>query len=310
MTGETYDTRSAAIYGGPDYDIEAYILHLSGFTGWIAPSPSVITEMYRRVRIVADVSGLSGLTFRATGAPGWMGQGDSTAHRLMTNRTFGYTPNARRAFLRGNGIDPVDIPEFAAPFRDIARGISWNLGYFWRDDGYGGVDLVKGVLVPRTDNGYPLGAWREFRRRRNSEMLAGLFRAVRKDHPYMIFYTDDRFSSFTVTTTPWFGSWDAPERAADDSRPESNPWAMLQEARRNSKKVFAYWGWSWWNPPYRGDPMPPKSFAESVSEHARYKRPPDWDGLVIDLSLVSGSSVVRLLHGLPETSSQNAEDGG
>jgi hypothetical protein len=48
--------------------------------------------------------------------------------------------------------------------------------------------------------------------------------------------------------------------------------------------------------------MSPESFAASVSVYARYKRPPDWDGLVIDLSLVSGSSAVRLLHGLPETS--------
>jgi hypothetical protein len=284
MTGETYHRRSAAIFEANKHDREAYILHLSGFDGWIAPSPAVIAEMYRRVRIVADVPGLSCLTFRATGAPGWMGQADDSGYRLMTNRTFGYTPNVRRAFLRASGIDPVDIPDFAMPFRDVARGISWDLGYFWQDDGY------------------PLEAWREFRRRRNAEMLAGLFRAVRKDHPHMVFYTDDRFSSFTPTNTSWFGSWDAPERAADDSTPISAEGTILQEARRNSKRVFAYWGWNWWNPPYGADPMSPESFAASVSVYARYKRPPDWDGLVIDLSLVSGSSAVRLLHGLPETS--------
>jgi hypothetical protein len=244
------------------------------------------------VAVLAAVPGLAGLTFRATGGPGWTGLkmgGDG----LQTNSAQGYTPAMRRDFLREKGIDPMDIPDLQWTLNNIR----WNLGYFTAVDSGGEFEVIDGKLVRRSGDAVPRTAWWEFRQKRNREMLTEVFQVVRKERPTLPLYLEDRNSGYMNPNTGWFGSWDAPERL-----PSTSPFTVESEtrnaARATSKAIFAHWG-RWWGANEAAKPDAPANFATQVSASARRNTPPAWDGLVIDLSGVPGSSVARLLSGLP-----------
>lgn len=297
-TGEAHRTRVMSEHAGDKANASYYQNNLSRFVGWNAIGPDVngpaAVELRRRIGLVAGVPNLAGLTFRATGGPGWTGQKDG-GDALFTNTAQGYTASMRRAFLRNYGIDPIDIPD---SHWQLGR-IQWNVGYFQPDDGRGEYEIIDHKLVRRSGDAIPRTAWWTFRRKRNAELLASVYATVRKERPLLPLYIDDLVSSYASANTDWFGSWDKP-----DGLPETDPFTVESEtrttARHTSKTIFAHWGW-WWNGGDATKPDAPASFARQVSAAALRNPPPSWEGLVIDLSGVPGASVPGLLEGLPRS---------
>ncbi len=296
-TGEAHRARVVSEYAGDKTYLSYYQNALNRFAGWNAIGPDVngasAAELRRRVGVVAAVPHLAGLTFRATGGPGWTGEKDG-GDALHINTAQGYTASMRRAFLRDYGIDPIDIPDL----RWQLGGVRWNLGYFQPDDGRGEYEVIDKKLVRRSGDAIPLTAWWTYRRKRNAALLASVYASVRKERATLPLYIDDIVSSYASANTDWFGSWDTAS-----GLPETSPFTVESEtrttARHTSKTIFAHWGW-WWGEQDVAKPNAPTTFARQVSASALRNPPPSWDGLVIDLTGVPAASIPGLLEGLPK----------
>lgn len=287
-TGEAFKTRLLAHYASHEHS-DWYQDAFDGYTGWIIPDPA---DMVRRVKRIAAVPGLAGLTIRASGAPGWTGL-KSGGDGIWANADLGYTPTMRRAFLREKGIDPIDLVN---PGWTLS-GVRWDVGYFAANDGQGDYTTVNNRSVRRTDDGVPQGSWWVYRKSLNDALLSNLFQAIKKDKPNLALYLANPVSGYASPNTNWFASWDAADKI-----PESDPYVVESEARngarRSSKLVLAHWGW-WWNETEAKKPEAPANFARQVTDAALRNPPPNWDGIVLDMTGIPCSQLTRLLGGLP-----------
>lgn len=291
-TGEAFRDRMHAHYetsGDHSYG-DWWRGAFDGSTGWVVANQG---ELERRLKRVAAVPGLKGLILRASGGPGWTGL-KTGGDGIPSNGGLGYTPGMRRAFLREYGMDPIDIPEWQYAL-SITR---WSIGYF-TEDGSGEYEVVDGNLVRRSGEAVPRIAWWEFRKRRNDALLVGLYGLLKKASPDLTLYLDNRISGFTEANTDWFGTWDVAEKL-----PNSGVFSVESEirtdARRSSKAIFLHWRLR----SSDKDASQPEIFARRLTDVARNNTPPNWDGVVLDVTRLPTPELIRLLTALPLTTQQ------
>jgi hypothetical protein len=198
------------------------------YGGWVLPDLPTLT---RSLVALARVPGLAGLVLRDTAAPGYPEQVNDES-RLFLNGEYGFIPEQRLAFLRKEGVDPIDI---VTETYDLKASIPLP---FFRDD----LSRDRYVEVngsPQKDPSFtPLpGRWNAFLTAANVALLEDLRAALRATRPDLPVLMDDRMSSYRDPNVGWFGSWDQPG-LPPVNRAFASEEDALKLARSRSKRVL------------------------------------------------------------------------
>jgi hypothetical protein len=268
---------------------------LAGCGGWYSAAPEQAGELAARLETVAATPGLAGIVLSDSGGPGHTGERRQILAIPMRGN-MGYTLPARLAFLRTEGVDPLDIVNRS----DISalHANDFTVGPFFPMVYPSKAPPAAGGQEPSMPFIFPWQRWESFLEERNRSLLGGLYAAFRKRHPALPLFIDDRGSTFAHARAAWFGSWDAAEKLP------KNPWEdakrCLAEARATSKMNLLV---------YRpktsqgSAPSTPSFLAEwgATVEQAGV----GWDGTVLDFRALTSAAVVRLLESLPRSTADH-----
>ncbi|MBC7808476.1 MAG: hypothetical protein H7145_20270 [Akkermansiaceae bacterium] len=176
----------------------------------------------RIVSLAKQSPGITGIVFTNTSPPGYAGQ--NMGQGFSPDRELGYTPAMRLAFLRENGVDPVDL----SPFGDLGQV-----------NGSGGTPRAETrVRLPFFPDGGPSerqwannnqfapgsgtkglhSRWYDFRAKKLSNALETLRVSVRAETPAL--------ELFLQSPGAWEGlpKWEPPATVADiAAKPHSAP---------------------------------------------------------------------------------------
>ena len=238
---------------------------MAQYRGWLTPDAEIAAVREKQIEALAVVPGLTGITFRDTAGPGYTFEGESEGG-IATNGNMGYTPAQRLAFLREKGCDPIDI--VMAP----------DLPFFPRGDLQPQIQIVDTYTLF-------VSPWFQFREARNRERLGALYASLKKAHPALPLYIEDRAGSYFTMNPSWYGSWDAADRLP------RNPWGRrIDGATRASKTALLLYK----NTIQFDKPEEPAQFARTVGQFSG-SAANGWKGLVIDMSDLGIDDVLRLL---------------
>jgi hypothetical protein len=185
---------------------------------------------------IAATPGLAGLVLRDTAAPGYANPGDANDFVMWGMADFGYTPEMRLAFLRQEGVDPVDLP-----VNSYVGNVDLNLPFFG-DGGLGPRHIeVDGQWVQDRSFVTPAQKWNALRYAANARLLAELFTGLKSSRPDLPLLIRDRTSA-GFSPSGWYASWDKPDalprRPSFEYREGTTPPTTLQVARSQSKSVL------------------------------------------------------------------------
>ncbi len=267
--------------------------------GWITPTDAVIAEVTRRILTVARTPGLAGVILQSVSAPGYYRQTDERfGIQIAEGGGFGFGEEHRLDFLRAQGIDPVDIP-----VQNYSTGnLDTNLPYFSAEIFQAKYRQIGNEF--KMDPAYqtPNIAWSEFLDKRSMDLLAKVYQAIRKERPNLPLYQDDRQG--TQWGTKYFASFDAAESDIR-VRPYGNP-KEIAESLRGAAKIILYRHRI--NPkPFPGSKIPdfPRSVAGDIGEISK-QYAPNWDGMVVDLTLIPVRDALPLITPLEPSPKQGA----
>lgn len=256
-TGESFFKRLKAKY--PD-ESEGY----QRYAGWSVLDPAQIARI---LTPLAEVQGLSALTFKATAAPGWAGNmpgGDG----IYPNGHLGYTVETRLLCIRSEGFDPID----AYPYLYLLN-LDPSLSFF--------------------PSGYAEGVWKalnDFRFRENTRQLAQIHATIRQIAPTLPLYLDDRASPYCSPYVSWYGRWESADRV-----PKNPVYAVESEARAVAVSMSSE--------PIRiryGRNIKPEDLARAFGDTAQ-DAAKNWRGVAFDLSRFAPTDALHMLGGLPTT---------
>jgi hypothetical protein len=268
---------------------------LAGCGGWYSAAPEQAGVLAARLETAAATPGLAGIVLSDSGGPGHTGERRQILAIPMRGN-MGYTLPARLAFLRAEGVDPVDIVNRS----DISalHANDFTVGPFF--------PAYYPIKAPPAAGGqeasvrftFPWVRWESFLEERNRSLLGGLYASFRKRHPSLPLFIDDRGSAFAYTRAAWFGSWDAADKLPKN--PWEDPKRCLAEARVTSKTNLLV---------YRpkttpgSAPSTPSFLAEwgAMIEQAGV----GWNGAVLDFRALTSAAVVRLLESLPRSTADH-----
>ena len=222
-------------------------------------------EVGRRVSELARTPGLSALALKSTAAPGWA---DSPAggDAIPANAHFGYSVPFRLAYLRAEGVDPLDVTHYA-----YSLNAQVSLPFFPGDS----ENLWKSLNA--------------YRQRENDRAMSAIYRSLKQAAPDLPLYTDDRVSSYGDPNTGWYARWDSAERL-----PANPPYAVESEARtaafaRSSEPLLRQPAWS----------GKPESVARAFGDTAQ-RAAQQWRGVVLDLTKRAPAEAMRIINALPD----------
>jgi hypothetical protein len=282
----TFYSRLYTSMNQPQY-IDSFRRRMAKYRNWMTPDPAVGTAREKQILAVAAVPGLAGITLRNTGGPGYTGPTEG-GDGIWTNGALGYTPAQRLAFLRKEGVDPIDLAE-----RQYYLDLPPDLPFFSTNDFQPRYKLVGEQMVQDTAYTPAPRAWQLYRETLDRELLTALYTNIRKAYPNLPLYMDDRVSSFTEPNTSWYGSWDAADKLPKNPiyRAEGE---MRAAARSTSKTVLLHYE----KRSSSGKPDEATLFARTV-ERVAGNAAKDWNGMVLDLSELPLADCLRLLGGIP-----------
>jgi hypothetical protein len=210
----------------------------------------------RRLRDLAAAPGLAGLVLRDTAAPGYHESGDDPhSYALDDPRDVGYHEEQRLAFLRQEGIDPIDL---------IVTG---SAGIFSQRS----LPFFPETPGDRT----AIQRWRAFRNAGNVRFLRALHAAFRREYPGLPLLIRDRSPAF-FGPSGWYARWDRAEALPGRTRGTNDPAAIAKAARSqtpgNLLNIDA------------GDAMAdPRGAARFLTELLGAAAGAGWEGVVYDL---------------------------
>jgi hypothetical protein len=173
--------------------------------------PAAFEEVMRRFRDLAATPGLAGLVLRDTAAPGYHESGDDPhSYALDDPRDVGYHEEQRLAFLRQEGIDPIDL---------IVTG---SAGIFSQRS----LPFFPETPGDRT----AIQRWRAFRNAGNVRFLRALHAAFRREYPGLPLLIRDRSPAF-FGPSGWYARWDRAEALPGRTRGTNDPAAIAKAAR-------------------------------------------------------------------------------
>lgn len=307
-TAPAYATRRAAVFAkqraleGAVPPTQRLAL-VQPYDYWLNLDTPTHAQLIRRLTELAGTPGLAGIALLDTTPPGYEALlaserealGDAQGPYLGTV-ALGYTPELRLAFLRKEGVDPVDL---VLPAKETVTLVDIELGLTYRKP-----DLQLPFFPDDNaqPSGYPtrtsdmeplLPQWDAVRRNANKHFLHKVFTAVRSVSPNIPLLLRN------VPVWPgqgeWWGSWDRPDvLPRSTSRSAPSPEAMAQTARSQSRRVLLHIGTHDSNVSRgaKGD------IADQAPAHLLPTVPPyasGWDGFVLDLSTTSVDGALQLL---------------
>jgi hypothetical protein len=263
---------------------------------WLqADAPQTLARLKRRLLALAAVPGLAGLVLQDTAAPGYADPG-TASERLSTSSDrgdFGYSPEARLAFLRAENIDPIDL----LPPHSYVNNADLNLPFFPDQMFQRRMIESNGRVTEQPGFRSVTQKWRAFRYNANARLMADLYAALRQQaRPDLSLVLHDRNDGYAEAA--WFGSWDKPDalprsapRDWEDPSPAATP---AQTARTYSRQILLHAPFRF---PRPGD-IPAGQAEENETKAAQTARQnfagylgyllaqqkSGWDGIVLDLS--------------------------
>ncbi len=271
---------------------------------WLRPDVSVVaTALKQWLQKIAALPGLAGLVLSDTGAPGYTAP-DGGNH-FFAGTDFGYTLEARLAFLRQEGYDPID---FVGSSNRVS-GVELELPFF--EDV--GPRLIQVDGQYREDKSFvsPGQRWNAFRYQKNAPLLVDLYTAVRAVQPNLPLLMRNR-------TMPgfdpggWYGSWDKADVLPRQTFGSGG--SALLSARSQAKRVFLNISYFTIEPGMMPassgfamdfKPGTPEAFAFLLSLFLGFEKMEQtngtskaWDGIVLDMSQVSVKKAIHLLDAL------------
>jgi hypothetical protein len=264
---------------------------------WLRPDGANRDALTARLSELARTPGLAGLALTDTAAPGYnTPEGEGAIRTTAVGNDFGYTPEARLAFLRAHGYDPVDLSAVTLVGVDLALPFYPDAGRPPRAP----VGPYAAALPAAGSAEAALRDWNLARYQTGADLLAGVHAALRRAAPGLPLYLAARPSPVvSLGGTGWFGSWDRPDRLPYPKAGGPNPGervTLVQSAHEFSKDALLAL-------PYPDDPAAKP--AGTVSDYARSLTallgarggPAGWDGLVLDLSRLPLERALSLLEG-------------
>lgn len=276
-------------------------------------APGVVARIKRRLLALAQLPGVTSIVLTHTLPPGYTTpEGGEEWENDTTATEMGFTPDARLAFLRQTGSDPVDL----------WRGYSetdWTLPFFGESrPRY--IQKADGIWGPDPNAKNPRAEWNKARYTRAANALAELYRAFHAEQPRTSLILHDIRQFFYG----WFGTWDGPEKLpvlASNSVVYSDegagPQAAILKAARNASKTVWYvlLGRHVMNKtPEWADPDPivpgsPQAFRRMLNAQLEQLKKDGmdkaWDGLVLDMSMVPAANLLGFLRDT-ETATKSA----
>lgn len=249
---------------------------------WLVPNDTATrARLLARFTELAKRPELSSLICLDTTPPGYAEEKFNTSSE---GNEFGYAPALRLAFLRQEGRDPLDLSNrFTSGFR-TAQEVN-----------------QQGALRE---------AWNTNRRTLRREFLLDTYRQLRERLPQVPLY-------FCGTPLDWYGSWESAERLPErksrvvsgDSADRTGPSELAHQTSTIALRPVAFRPGALSTPrPQGARPVPllpdgPAALAYTIREaldddSLQASKPPDWDGLVIDLRFVAPSQLGTILAGV------------
>ena len=253
---------------------------------WLVPNDTA-TQAHLLVRLteLAKRPGLTSFICLDTTPPGYAEEKLSTS---FEGNEFGYAPAVRLAFLRREGRDPLDIGN---PFSSVGPPGMRT-----------GQEINQQQKLRET--------WNTTRRTLRQEFLSAAYRQIRERLPQVPLY-------FCGTPLDWFGTWESAERIPERktrvvSGDPADRIGPSQQAHQLSalalRPVLFRPGALNKARPQGARPAPllpdgPAALAYTLRETLdndshQGTKPPDWDGLVIDLRFVAPNQIRDILAGV------------
>ncbi len=239
------------------------------FQEWNRPSDlGVISLTLRRVADIVKTPGLAGIVIRDTAAPGYATLPTRTGTlfpAMLAARDLGYSVEARLAFLRQNGVDPVDL----VTFNDISQGEvpAGSLALPFYPD-----------LGPRSQVAQK---WDAFRYKEGEALLKQVFTTISAAHPGLPLILGER------SCTGWYAEWNKPNTGAAYIATQNVAYAV--QARSQSKLTFLNtWAATENTSLHEYGQMLTSSLPRSGINTL-------WDGFVLDMSGVESNKMKSLL---------------
>ena len=283
-TSSDYARRRAAAPGaaGQYPHRKEFYADAAGWDWLRSDTPTTAEPVKRRLAEIARTPGLAGLVLHDTAAPGYADRIGQVVPEAGAGYDFGYTQELRLAFLRQEGVDPVDL-QTAYYYARIEVKPPFFPGYpvrAWFSPG-------PAANARAAD---PLARWKELRREANARLLAATFtslRAARPDLPVLV-RVGEPLPNLGAGGSGWYGSWDRAD--APPALPASFDPARTaaQAARAQSRRVLLNATVQKW-----AGISPALSALSGV-----VGRDGDWDGLVLDLSGMAVDDALPLLEKL------------
>lgn len=175
-------------------------------------SPELRAAAAKRVTDIAAVPGIAGMVLRDMAPPGYLDSGKGQFPVTREGWDFGLTPAYRLAFLRQEGIDPIDI----AMLNMGSFSGHWNLPFFpseklqpqFVSDGANVVRMPGRTVVQR---------WNGFRYEQNREWLAEVFGEIRGKAPSLPVLAEGAWSTDYPMIPARFVHWETANGLPDFS---------------------------------------------------------------------------------------------
>lgn len=275
--------------------------------------PQNLQWVLKRIARLGKTPGVAGLILSHLLPPGYIADPYNNPQYEEAN-AVGYTPEARLAFLRTSGYDPVDFSsttlDFRASLYDAHRGIPFfgalDPPYTERPDGKYGPD-------PKVPN--PRFAWNQYRHAQalpHLVKLHGLLRAELPRTPLLVMAEGSRGNVLYI------GAWekaDKPPLLPPVVSGGTESWdadRIAQAARASSETLIDHVDFSRLQlsqtiSVLEGFPAPPAKATEVLKmlgyhAQAKAKKKPNWSGLVLDFGAMPASDVADCLSDVPNVS--------
>lgn len=217
---------------------------------------------------LAKTPELAGIVIRDSAAPGYsIKQTTATVpgQSLLAAADLGYTTRMRLAFLRRNGMDPVDLIVSDSGLEAQIGPGTMTLPF------YPDADLQSSSVQ----------MWNAFRLREAEALIKQSYATLRAANPGMTLMLGEKSGAV------WYSSWDAPNARANYDATLNDTYA--KQARSQSRLVFL-------STPCVTESTSPHEYAKMVNHVLpRVGANATWNGFVLDMSAVDSGKTMSLL---------------
>jgi hypothetical protein len=283
-------------------------------------SPKSVAALKKNLLTIAEIPELAAFVLMDTAAPGYAPPSRREGMMLRTDASqFGYTTELRLAFLRKEGVDPIDV-YYTGSYPEVRSVVLQPPAFRFEQlnpappvksellMSSGGFLLREGRIVRFAggSEGGPWAAaqdmlkkWGETRNTANVSLMNSLYIALRGRKPELPLFVKSRAGEgfFSLYTT-WFGSWDKGE-----VMPQYDPFLpgqLDEKARKSSQKILMVIRPSTLAEMQRPNQPAPTEEKRIEDLRARLKGQMSanlakWDGLTLDLSDTAPEQILSTL---------------